>query len=131
MRCATKVPSVAEVDPERLKLDLQTSTTQASPVAPTTGRSLRRVPVPTVGVTMYAISLGGDDSELRPLEPWRAEEFLIHIDRGRESIGQHQARLGMTRDGVPRANHLYRGKRYDEEIRSVLAPERRAGNQAS
>lgn len=34
---------------------------------------------------MYAVSLGGDDSELRPLEPWRAEEFLVHTDRGRES----------------------------------------------
>ncbi|MFJ3273716.1 hypothetical protein [Streptomyces sp. NPDC086776] len=49
---------------------------------------------------MYAVSLGGDDSELRPLEPWRAEEFLVHTDRGRESIGQHNARLEMTRDGV-------------------------------
>lgn len=35
---------------------------------------------------MYAKSLG--DAELRPLEPWRAEEFLAHIDRGREHIRQ-------------------------------------------
>lgn len=40
---------------------------------------------------MYAISLGDDGAELRPLEPWRAEEFLAHIDRGREFIGQHNA----------------------------------------
>ncbi|MDT0345745.1 GNAT family N-acetyltransferase [Streptomyces litchfieldiae] len=40
---------------------------------------------------MYAISLGDDGAELRPLEPWRAEEFLAHIDRGREFIGQHVA----------------------------------------
>ncbi|TLS44161.1 GNAT family N-acetyltransferase [Streptomyces montanus] len=38
---------------------------------------------------MYAISLGDDGAELRPLEPWRAEEFLAHLDRGREFITQH------------------------------------------
>ncbi|MFI9049142.1 GNAT family N-acetyltransferase [Streptomyces sp. NPDC053427] len=40
---------------------------------------------------MYAISLGDDGAELRPLEPWRAEEFLAHMNRGREFIGQHNA----------------------------------------
>ncbi|WP_137993197.1 GNAT family N-acetyltransferase [Streptomyces vilmorinianum] len=40
---------------------------------------------------MFAISLGDDGAELRPLEPWRAEEFLAHMDRGREFIGQHIA----------------------------------------
>ncbi|MEU2729869.1 GNAT family protein [Streptomyces griseoviridis] len=34
---------------------------------------------------MYVTSLG-DGAELRPLEPWRAEEFLAHLDRGREFI---------------------------------------------
>ncbi|NSC22169.1 GNAT family N-acetyltransferase [Streptomyces albus subsp. chlorinus] len=38
---------------------------------------------------MFAISLGDDGAELRPLEPWRAEEFLAHMDRGREFVGQH------------------------------------------
>ncbi|MEU9498955.1 GNAT family protein [Streptomyces sp. NPDC048196] len=44
---------------------------------------------------MYAIPLGGDAAnggnraELRPLEPWQAGEFLAHIDRGREFIGQY------------------------------------------
>ncbi|WP_314175533.1 GNAT family N-acetyltransferase [Streptomyces winkii] len=38
---------------------------------------------------MYAVPLGDDGAELRPLEPWQAEEFLIHMDRGREFIGQH------------------------------------------
>ena len=33
---------------------------------------------------MYAISLGDDGAELRPLEPWHAEEFLAHLDRGRD-----------------------------------------------
>ncbi|MFJ6570784.1 GNAT family N-acetyltransferase [Streptomyces sp. NPDC091292] len=40
---------------------------------------------------MYAISLGDDGAELRPLEPWHAEEFLAHLDRGREYIGRHVA----------------------------------------
>ncbi|MCW7944194.1 GCN5 family acetyltransferase [Streptomyces hygroscopicus] len=38
---------------------------------------------------MYAIPLGDDGAELRPLEPWHAEEFLAHLDRGREFITQH------------------------------------------
>ncbi|MFF0482578.1 GNAT family N-acetyltransferase [Streptomyces sp. NPDC004435] len=38
---------------------------------------------------MFAISLGDDGAELRPLEPWQAEEFLAHMDRGREFIGTH------------------------------------------
>jgi ribosomal-protein-serine acetyltransferase len=186
---------------------------------------------------MYAISLGDDGAELRPLEPWRAEEFLAHIDRGREFIGQHVSlpdvvtdlessrsflqayadkaatdtgrihgiwtdgklvggvlfrtmdvkqgiaeagcwlepsaagrglvtraarviidwaveergihrvewlvavanqasiavarRLGMTKDGVLRESYLYRGKRSDIEVWSVLAPEWRANKQAS
>jgi RimJ/RimL family protein N-acetyltransferase len=37
---------------------------------------------------MYAISLGDDGARLRPLEPWHAEEFLAHLDRGREFIGR-------------------------------------------
>ncbi|MGI8331674.1 GNAT family N-acetyltransferase [Actinomadura scrupuli] len=40
---------------------------------------------------MYAIFLGDDGAELRPLDPWRAEEFLTHMDRGREFVGQHIA----------------------------------------
>ncbi|MFJ3768525.1 GNAT family N-acetyltransferase [Streptomyces sp. NPDC090082] len=42
---------------------------------------------------MYAMSLGEDGAELRPLEPWQAEEFLAHMDRGREFIG--------ARNGLP------------------------------
>ncbi|CAL9607885.1 GNAT family N-acetyltransferase [Streptomyces sp. enrichment culture] len=37
---------------------------------------------------MYAIPLGDDGAELRPLEPSHAGEFLAHIDRGREFIGR-------------------------------------------
>ena len=36
---------------------------------------------------MYAITLSTTPSaELRPLEPWQAEEFLAHIDRARETV---------------------------------------------
>ncbi|MGK5731577.1 GNAT family N-acetyltransferase [Streptomyces sp. URMC 124] len=38
---------------------------------------------------MYAISLGDDGAELCPLEPWQAEEFVAHVDRGREFIGRY------------------------------------------
>ncbi|MFB7414484.1 GNAT family N-acetyltransferase [Streptomyces sp. NPDC056121] len=37
---------------------------------------------------MFAIPLGDDGVELRPLEPWNAEEFLAHMNRGREHIGR-------------------------------------------
>ncbi|WP_405611900.1 GNAT family N-acetyltransferase [Streptomyces sp. NBC_01511] len=37
---------------------------------------------------MFAISLG-DQAELRPLEPWQAEEFLAHMDRARELVTEH------------------------------------------
>ncbi|MFG3254541.1 GNAT family N-acetyltransferase [Streptomyces sp. NPDC048172] len=36
---------------------------------------------------MYARELG-NGAELRPLEPWRAGEFLEHMDRGREHVGR-------------------------------------------
>lgn len=38
---------------------------------------------------MYAIPLGDDGAELRPLEVWHAGELLDNIDRGREYIGRH------------------------------------------
>ncbi|MFJ2906888.1 GNAT family N-acetyltransferase [Streptomyces sp. NPDC087212] len=47
---------------------------------------------------MYAISLGGDGAELRPLEPWHAEEFLAHLERGREFIGRFIAFGTQERD---------------------------------
>ncbi|WP_424211635.1 GNAT family N-acetyltransferase [Streptomyces sp. BI20] len=37
---------------------------------------------------MFSLALT-DDAELFPLEVWHAEEFLAHLDRGREFIGQH------------------------------------------
>ncbi|MGW1270313.1 GNAT family N-acetyltransferase [Streptomyces sp. NPDC002491] len=38
---------------------------------------------------MYAISLGDDGAELRPLETWHAEEFLTHLQRGRDFINRY------------------------------------------
>lgn len=46
---------------------------------------------------MFAVPLGGD-AELRPLEPWQAQEFLAHLDRGREFIGQHIALPDLVTD---------------------------------
>ncbi|MFI1385721.1 GNAT family N-acetyltransferase [Embleya sp. NPDC020886] len=46
---------------------------------------------------MFARSLG-DGAELRPLEPWRAEEFLAHMDRGREFVGRHIGLADVTAD---------------------------------
>lgn len=34
---------------------------------------------------MFSVPLGGG-AELRPLEPWQAEEFLAHIDRARATV---------------------------------------------
>lgn len=38
---------------------------------------------------MFATSLGDDGAELRPLEPWQADEFFAHIERGRDYIGRY------------------------------------------
>lgn len=38
---------------------------------------------------MFAVPLGDDQAQLRPLEPWQAAEFLAHMDRGREFIGRY------------------------------------------
>ncbi len=38
---------------------------------------------------MFVKPLGADGAELRPLEPWQAEEFFAHMERGRDFIGQH------------------------------------------
>ncbi|MBB1243489.1 GNAT family N-acetyltransferase [Streptomyces durbertensis] len=46
---------------------------------------------------MFAVALGEDGAELGPLEPWHAQEFLDHVDRGREFIGRH---VGLA-DAVP------------------------------
>lgn len=46
-----------------------------------------------------------------------------HVASGNKKSIAAAERLGMTRDGVMRGNHLYRGVRQDTEIWSVLAHE--------
>ncbi|WP_217200342.1 GNAT family N-acetyltransferase [Streptomyces buecherae] len=38
---------------------------------------------------MFAISLGDDGAELRPLEPWNAEEYFAHMERCREYVTRY------------------------------------------
>ncbi|MET8557433.1 GNAT family protein [Streptomyces sp. NPDC004959] len=38
---------------------------------------------------MFAIPLGDDDAQLRPLETWHAAEFLAHVGRGRALISTY------------------------------------------
>ncbi|WP_328730796.1 GNAT family N-acetyltransferase [Streptomyces caniferus] len=47
---------------------------------------------------MFAVSLGDDGAELRPLEPWNAGEYLAHMDRGREYIGRFIALADRSAD---------------------------------
>ncbi|MFF3688978.1 GNAT family N-acetyltransferase [Streptomyces sp. NPDC002187] len=47
---------------------------------------------------MFAISLGDDGAELRPLEPWQAEEYFAHVERGREYIGRYIALARVASD---------------------------------
>jgi RimJ/RimL family protein N-acetyltransferase len=47
---------------------------------------------------MFVKTLGTEGAELRPLEPWQAEEFFAHMERGREFIGQHIGFADKARD---------------------------------
>jgi ribosomal-protein-serine acetyltransferase len=47
---------------------------------------------------MFARSLGDDGAELRPLEPWHAEELPATIDRGREFVGRFIGRADRITD---------------------------------
>ncbi len=46
---------------------------------------------------MYKVDLGGG-AELRPLEPWQAEEFLAHMDRARETVDPWIPWAGVSTD---------------------------------
>ena len=72
----------------------------------------------------------------RVIIDWAVEELDIHRVEWLASAANTASiavarRLGMTRDGVLRESYLYRGKRHDIEVWSVLAPEWRAGKQSS
>ncbi|MEW1654204.1 GNAT family protein [Streptomyces sp. NPDC093707] len=71
----------------------------------------------------------------RMIIDWAVEERGIHrvewmVSAENEPSIAVARRLGMTKDGVLRESHPYRGKRQDIEVWSVLAPEWRAGKQA-
>ncbi|WP_030749585.1 GNAT family N-acetyltransferase [Streptomyces sp. NRRL F-5135] len=53
---------------------------------------------------MFATSLG-DGAELRPLEPWRSEEFLAHLDRAREFVDEF-IQLARAATDLPSARAL-------------------------
>ena len=68
----------------------------------------------------------------RVIIDWAVEERGIHrvewiASAANEASIAVARRLGMTKDGVLRESRLYRGKRRDLEVWSVLAPEWRAG----
>ncbi|WP_306368987.1 GNAT family N-acetyltransferase [Nocardiopsis sp. CC223A] len=50
----------------------------------------------------------GDGAELGPLEPWHAQEFLDHIDRGREFIGRYVGLPDLVTDLESSRAHLQR-----------------------
>lgn len=47
---------------------------------------------------MFEVILGDEGASLRPLEPWHAEEFLAHIDRGREFVGRYTGLANAVKD---------------------------------
>ncbi|MEU1375374.1 GNAT family protein [Streptomyces triculaminicus] len=55
---------------------------------------------------MFATTLGADGAELRPLEPWQAEEYLAHVERGREHIGRYIAVAAAAEDLVSARAYL-------------------------
>ncbi|MBY8840023.1 GNAT family N-acetyltransferase [Streptomyces sp. SP2-10] len=61
---------------------------------------------------MFATSLGDDGAELCPLQPWQAEEFLAHVDRGREFIGRFNGLPDVVEDvaGARAFLEAYAGK---------------------
>ncbi|MGY0236114.1 GNAT family N-acetyltransferase [Longispora urticae] len=61
---------------------------------------------------MFALPLG-DRAELRPLEPWRAEEFLANLDRCREHIAPWVGASFVAAD-LDGARHVLR--RYAERV---------------
>ncbi len=83
---------------------------------------------------MYGTSLGDDGAELRPLEPWHAEEFLAHLDRGREFVGRHIA-FGTKATDVDSAREhgaaLPTGDRTGAAAHLTAGPHRRASARAA
>jgi RimJ/RimL family protein N-acetyltransferase len=73
---------------------------------------------------------------MRVLLDWAFDERGIHRVEWYASSANEPSinvarRLGMSRDGVLRQSHLYRGERQDTEVWSLLAPEWRAARARS
>ncbi|MGW7463324.1 GNAT family N-acetyltransferase [Streptomyces xantholiticus] len=64
---------------------------------------------------MFSVGLGDDGAELTPLEPWQAEEFLAHIERGRDFIGRYVGLPDIVPDLPAARAHL---QRYAEKAAS-------------
>jgi len=56
---------------------------------------------------MFAVQLT-DEAELRPLEPWQAGEFLVHVDKARETIAPYVPWAEVVTDEERARNFLNR-----------------------
>ncbi|WP_238011786.1 GNAT family protein [Dactylosporangium sp. AC04546] len=57
---------------------------------------------------MFSVPLADGAAELRPLEPWQAEEFLAHMDRAREVVDPWIPWAGRSTDLVTTRQTLQR-----------------------
>lgn len=78
-----------------------------------------------------AVGRGLVTRAVRVIIDWAVEERGIHriewiVSAANEPSIAVARRLGMTKEGVLRESHLYRGERCDREVWSVLAPEWRS-----
>ncbi|EGJ74554.1 putative acetyltransferase [Streptomyces sp. Tu6071] len=66
---------------------------------------------------MFAIPLGPEGAELRPLETWHAAEFLAHVERGRDFIGTYIGFVDavVSEDTARDLLHRYATKRAADE----------------
>ncbi|WP_431037000.1 GNAT family N-acetyltransferase [Streptomyces sp. P6-2-1] len=66
---------------------------------------------------MFAIPLGPEGAQLRPLETWHAAEFLAHVERGRDFIGTYIGFVDavVSRDAARALLHKYATKRAADE----------------
>ncbi|MFI8292292.1 GNAT family N-acetyltransferase [Streptomyces sp. NPDC085614] len=83
-----------------------------------------------------AVGRGLVTRAVRVLLDWAFDSRGVHrvewvVSSGNAPSIAVARRLGMTRDAVLRESHLYRGRRHDEEVWSVLAPQWRAARQSS
>lgn len=83
-----------------------------------------------------AVGRGLVTRAVRVLLDWAFDSRGVHrvewvVSSGNAPSIAVARRLGMTRDAVLRESYLYRGRRHDMEVWSVLAPRRRAARPSS